>query len=62
MSERFEGVIGRTVAESVPWWPPQSAPAAGSPNVVVIVLDDTGFAHLGCYGSCIETPSISTAM
>jgi arylsulfatase len=26
--------------------------------VVVIVLDDTGFAHLGCYGSDIDTPNI----
>jgi arylsulfatase len=24
----------------------------------LIVLDDTGFAHLGCYGSDIETPNI----
>src|SRR5204863_1579444 len=31
---------------------------AGSPNVVVIVLDDLGFAHLGCYGSDLETPNI----
>ncbi|MEI8404774.1 MAG: arylsulfatase [Actinomycetes bacterium] len=30
----------------------------GAPNVVVIVLDDTGFAQLGCYGSDIATPSI----
>src|SRR5215472_12188470 len=30
----------------------------GSPNVVVIVLDDLGFAHLGCYGSNLETPNI----
>ena len=26
--------------------------------MVVIVLDDTGFAHLGCFGSDIETPNI----
>ena len=32
------------------------AGAAGAPNVVFIVLDDVGFAHLGCYGSEIETP------
>ena len=24
----------------------------------MIVLDDTGFAHFGCYGSTIETPNI----
>src|SRR5207253_8064800 len=29
-----------------------------SPNMVVIVLDDLGFAHLGCYGSDLETPNI----
>jgi arylsulfatase A-like enzyme len=29
-----------------------------APNVVVIVLDDLGFADLGCYGSAISTPNI----
>ncbi len=29
-----------------------------APNVVVIVLDDLGFAQLGCYGSDIETPNL----
>jgi len=56
--ERFGGVIGRTVAESVPWWRPAPRPGPGAPNVVFIVLDDTGFSHLGCYGSTIETPNI----
>jgi arylsulfatase A-like enzyme len=55
--ERFEGQIGRTVGESKPWWPPAALPQ-GSPNVVVVVLDDTGFAHFGCYGSTIETPCV----
>lgn len=31
---------------------------AGSPNVVVIMLDDCGFADLGCYGSEIKTPAV----
>jgi arylsulfatase len=55
--EAFDGVIGRTYAESAPWWP---APKyrTGAPNVVIVVLDDTGFAHLGCYGSTLETPNI----
>jgi len=30
----------------------------GVPNVVLIVLDDLGFADLGCYGSRIATPRI----
>ena len=30
----------------------------GRPNIVVVVLDDVGFAQLGCYGASIETPSI----
>lgn len=28
------------------------------PNVVVVVLDDTGFSQLGCFGSAIATPNI----
>jgi arylsulfatase A-like enzyme len=30
----------------------------GSPNIVVILLDDCGFSDLGCYGSEIKTPAI----
>lgn len=30
----------------------------GAPNVMVIVLDDLGFAQLGCYGSDLETPNL----
>ena len=54
----FQGVIGKTVADSEPWWPAPPTPPKASPNIVMIVLDDTGFAHLGCYGSTIETPNI----
>lgn len=55
--EDFQGVIGRTVADSQPWWP-ASKIKAGSPNVVLVVLDDTGFSHFGCYGSTLATPNI----
>ena len=54
----FGGRIGRTWRESEPWWPPEPSPPAGAPNVVLVVLDDVGFAQLGCYGSDIETPNI----
>jgi arylsulfatase len=54
----FGGVIGRDWRDSTPWWPTPPEPPAGSPNVVLIVLDDVGFAQLGCYGSDIDTPHI----
>ena len=52
----FGGVIGRYHHESTAWWPaPRRAPA-GAPNVLLVVLDDVGFAQLGCFGSDIDTP------
>lgn len=33
-------------------------PPKGAPNVVVILLDDLGFAQFGCYGSDIATPAV----
>jgi arylsulfatase len=53
----FGGRIGRTYHDSEPWWPDPPA-GLGGPNVVMIVLDDTGFAHFGCYGSELATPAI----
>jgi arylsulfatase len=50
------GRIGRTHHESTPWYDPIPAAAPGAPNVVYVVLDDVGYADLGCYGSEIETP------
>jgi arylsulfatase len=52
------GVIGRTYKESTPWWPPAREDLSERPNVVFIILDDVGFAQLGCYGSRIETPNM----
>jgi arylsulfatase A-like enzyme len=53
----FGGRIGRTYHDSTPWWPAPPA-GLGGPNVVMIVLDDTGFGHFGCYGSELATPHI----
>jgi arylsulfatase A-like enzyme len=53
----FQGHIGRYHWESEPWWPPEPAPPPGAPNVVIVVLDDVGFAQLGCFGSDIATPT-----
>ncbi|MEN9506507.1 MAG: hypothetical protein RI958_2433, partial [Actinomycetota bacterium] len=53
----FAGHIGRTYRESTPWWPDPPA-GIGGPNVVMIVLDDLGFAHFGSYGSTLRSPNV----
>lgn len=58
MSNEFKGEIKRYYEDSTPWWPSAKLPPEGAPNVVYIVLDDTGYSHLGCYGSDISTPNI----
>jgi hypothetical protein len=55
----FPGVIGRTVGESSPAWPAPLRAKEGAPNALFIVLDDTGFGQLSCYGSPINTPNIN---
>jgi arylsulfatase len=52
------GRVGITHADSEPWWPEPPRPREGSPDVVLIVLDDVGFGTLGCYGSEIRTPTV----
>ncbi len=54
----FNGVIGRTFDTSEPAWPEPNRAKEGAPNVLFIVLDDTGFAQLGSYGSPINTPNL----
>ena len=54
----FPGVIGRTFDVSSPAWPAPLRAREGTPNVLFIILDDTGYGQLGCYGSPIETPNI----
>ncbi len=55
---RFPGVVGRTADQSSPAWPAPLRARPGAPNVLMIVLDDTGFGQLGCYGSPIATPNL----
>ena len=39
-------------------WPTPATLPPGSPNIVLMMLDDVGFADFGCYGSEIDTPCI----
>ena len=54
----FNGKIGRTFAESVEDWPKEPVYTGKEPNVLLILLDDTGFAQLGSFGGAIETPNM----
>lgn len=54
----FPGVVGRTADVSQPAWPQPNRAKENAPNVLYIVLDDTGFGQLGCYGSPIKTPNL----
>lgn len=46
--EPFPGRAAATLVESVPAWPVPARAPAGAPNVVLVVLDDVGFAQIGC--------------
>ena len=58
INPQFQGRIGRTVAEAEPSFEQVPHPGEDAPNVIVVLLDDTGFAQLGCFGSDIDTPNI----
>jgi arylsulfatase A-like enzyme len=54
----FQGIAGRTIADSKPWWPSARKPPERAPNILVVLFDDVGFSDFGCYGSPIRTPTI----
>lgn len=54
----FRGIVGKTIANSKPWWPSAIKPPEGAPNILVVLFDDVGFSDFGCYGSPIRTPTI----
>ena len=48
----------RLMSEGTARYVPYRRPRPGAPNVLIIVLDDIGFAQLGCFGGAIATPNI----
>ena len=53
-----EGYIGYTQDETSCKYKTEKKILSDNPNIVYIVLDDLGFAQLGCYGSNISTPNL----
>ncbi len=60
MDQSFKGEIRTSYMDSTPWWPDKKAAPEKAPNVLYILLDDTGYAQVGCYGSRVSTPNIDS--
>ena len=54
----FKGKIGRTFEESKEDWPKRVKAPSGAPNILIILLDDIGYGHLGPYGGLSKTPNL----
>jgi hypothetical protein len=59
-AQPYQGVVGRTLAESKEWWPEPVRPPAGAPNVVWILIDDAGFGASATFGGLIQTPTFDS--
>ena len=59
-AQPYQGVVGRTLAESKEWWPEPVKAPAGAPNVVWILLDDVGYGAAGTFGGLIQTPTFDS--
>jgi len=57
-AQPYQGVVGRTLAESKEWWPEPVKAPAGAPNVVWILIDDVGFGAPAAFGGSIQTPTL----
>ncbi|MEH2094398.1 sulfatase-like hydrolase/transferase [Nostoc sp.] len=61
MAKQFKGTIALDIRDSVPDWEPYAEPKApkGSPNILYIVIDDTGFGAWEMFGGKIKMPNLS---
>ncbi len=54
----FDGKIGETFKDSTPRYPLPVTPPEGSPNVLLILLDDVGFGMCSTFGGPVQTPHL----
>ena len=55
--EEWKGVQGKTLAESKPDFIGQKKAKEGSPNVIIIMLDDAGYSSPTSFGGVMKTPT-----
>lgn len=56
----FRGNIQTNAMQSEPSWPGLVVPSKGAPNVLLILIDDEGFAAPSTFGGVIPTPDCAT--
>jgi hypothetical protein len=54
----FKGTIGQTYKDSQPDFPKPLRAPEGTPNVLLVILDDVGFGHAGTFGGAVSTPTL----
>ena len=54
----FEGKIGETYKDSTPSYPLPVKAAKGSPNVLLVLLDDVGFGMCSTFGGPVPAPNM----
>ena len=54
----FSGKIGETYKDSIANFPNPVKAAIGSPNVLLILLDDVGFGMCSAFGGPVPTPHL----
>src|SRR6516162_1196238 len=54
----FKGVIGETYKDSTPDKIPLIKAPDGAPNVLVVLVDDSGFGQWSTFGGLISTPNL----
>src|SRR5499427_6154519 len=57
-AQPFQGRIELNAMQSKPAWPARVVPPKGAPNVLLILLDDAGYASNSTFGGVIPTPTL----
>lgn len=55
---QFKGKTTVSAKDSIPDWPRQRMAPADAPNIVLILLDDIGFADTSTFGGMAQTPEL----
>lgn len=54
----FAGKIDISRDKAVPSWPERVKAPKGAPNIVLVLLDDTGFSAASTFGGAVDTPEL----